>query len=174
MVVDNACDVRAGAAYAAGMGRTFKISAVFIATFLAGIIGVLFVSTNVGSWYDGLVKPPLTPPALAFGVVWTMLYILSAVACSMTWCRPKQDAHTEGWVRFYFVSLFLNTGWTIFFFGFHNITLAFLDSLVLGFFVVGLTSSAWELDRRISYLMMPYAVWLFFAAYLTAGIWLLN
>jgi tryptophan-rich sensory protein len=90
------------------------------------------------------------------------------------WRIEPQNSHTEGWVRFYFVQLIFNAGWTIFFFGFHAITVAFIDTLVICFMVVALTASAWEIDKRVTALMIPYALWLFFALYLTAGIWLLN
>ena len=156
------------------MNKLFKIAVVFIGTFAAGLVGMLFVGSGVGSWYAALDKPPLTPPELFFPLAWTVLYILMSLACAIVWIRDPQDAHTEGWVRFYFVQLLLNAGWTIFFFGFHTITVSLINTLVLGFFVVALTSSAWEIDKRVTYLMLPYAVWLFFAAYLIAGIWLLN
>jgi len=151
-----------------------KVATVVISTFAAGLIGMLFVNSGVGSWYISLVKPPLTPPEIFFPVAWTTLYVLMSTACVLVWRIEPQNGHTEGWVRFYFIQLLLNSTWTIFFFGFHVITAAFIDSLVLGFFVLGLTVSGFEIDRRIGYFMLPYAVWIAFALYLTAGIWLLN
>ncbi len=156
------------------MSRALRTATAFIATFGAGLVGMLFVGNGVGAWYTSLNTPPFTPPDIFFPFAWTTLYILMAVACAIVWHITPQNAHTEGWVRFYFIQLLLNAGWTIFFFGFHSITVAFLDTLVLCFFALGLTASAWEIDRRVTYLMLPYTLWLFFAAYLTGGIWLLN
>lgn len=156
------------------MGRILKVATVFLTTFASGVLGMVFVNPGVGAWYAGLNKPPFTPPEIFFPVAWTTLYFLMAFACTLVWIKRPQNGHTEGWVRFYFIQLMLNAGWTIFFFGFHSITVAFIDTLVLAFIIVGLTSSAWEIDRRATYLMLPYAVWLFFAAYLTTAIWLLN
>lgn len=156
------------------MMRFIKTVAPFIVTFAAATAGTLFVGSGVGTWYAGLVKSPLTPPALVFPIAWTVLYILMALACAIVWRVEPQNAHTEGWVRFYFVQLMLNAGWTIFFFGFHDVTLSFIDTLVLLFMVLGLTMSAWEIDRRVTYLMLPYLLWIFFALYLTASVWFLN
>ena len=156
------------------MNKLLKVAVIFVSTFAAGLIGVMFVNNGVGAWYASLVKPPFTPQEIFFPIAWTTLYILMSLACSVVWLKEPQNAHTESWVRFYFIQLLLNSGWTIFFFGFHAITVAFVDSLVLGFFVIALTASGGSIDRRVTYLMLPYALWLVFAAYLTAGIWLLN
>jgi benzodiazapine receptor len=156
------------------MRKTLKLAAVLIATFGAGLVGMLFVGTSVGDWYFGLLKPAFTPPDVIFPSVWALLYFLSAIACALVWRKEPQNTFTEGWVRFYFIQLMLNAGWTIFFFGMRNITLAFVDNLVLAFMVIALTRSSWEIDRRVTYLMLPYVLWLLFALYLTAGVWLLN
>jgi benzodiazapine receptor len=156
------------------MGRLFRTITPFIATFAAGAIGSLFVGSQVGSWYAGLKTPPFMPPVSLFPVAWTALYILMSCACAIAWRKEPQNAHTESWVRFYFVQLFLNMGWVVFFFGFHSITVSLLDTLILGFMVIVLTASGWAIDRRITYFMLPYALWIFFALYLTGGIWLLN
>ena len=152
----------------------FRVATVFIGTFAAGLAGMIFVGSGVGGWYAGLIKPAFTPTEIVFPIVWTILYITMALACTLVWSKDPQNAHTEGWVRFYFIGLLFNIGWTIFFFGYHNLTLAFLDTLVLGFFVMGLTVSASELDKKVVYLMLPYCLWILFALYLTAEIWLLN
>lgn len=156
------------------MNQLIKVLTVFGGTFAAGLVGVLFVNSGVGAWYTGLHKPPFTPNELFFPLAWTTIYALMALAGTIVWLKNPQNAHTEGWLRFYFVQLLFNAGWTIFFFGFHAITVAFVDTLVLGFMVITLTCSCWGMDRRVAYLMIPYALWLVFATYLTAGIWLLN
>ena len=62
----------------------------------------------------------------------------------------------------------------MFFFGFHAPLIAFVDTLFLGLMLVCLVVGAWEIDRRAVYLLLPYLAWIFFAAYLTLGIWWLN
>jgi len=156
------------------MNVIVKTGTVFIATFAAGLVGMLFVNTGVGSWYAGTIKPPLSPTEAFFPLAWVVLYVLMAGACSLAWNKDPQNSHTEGWVRFYFIQLFLNAGWTIFFFGYHNITFSFMETLVLAFFVITLSTSGYEIDKRIAYLMLPYCLWIVFALYFVGGIWLLN
>lgn len=124
-------------------------------------------------WYGTLEKPPLTPPDMVFGIVWTVLYVLMGVAATVVWLK-EQDQATEGWLRFYFVQLLFNTAWTIFFFAFHAIPLAFADGMILMYLVFGLSMSGWEIKRSVFYLMLPYFLWTVYALYLTLGVWVLN
>ncbi len=156
------------------MDKHLRTAAPFIGVFAAGIVGMLFVGQSVGIWYANLNLPPFTPPTVAFPVVWTFLYLITATACAIVWRKEPQNDHTEGWVRYFFVQLFINAGWVIFFFGFHSITVAFVDNFILVFIVLGLTASAWEIDRTVTYLMLPYLLWVVFALYLTMEIWSLN
>ena len=155
------------------MTRLFRVVTVFVGTFGAGFLGFFFADPSMSSWYEGLAKPPLTPPDALFGIAWTILYTLMAVAACVVWLKP-QNPETEGWLRFYFIQLLFNAAWTIFFFGFHAIPLAFADCLVLAYLVFGLTISGLEIKRAVFYLMLPYFLWVTFALYLTLGIWVLN
>jgi tryptophan-rich sensory protein len=93
---------------------------------LAGFIAVTFCAPLAGmfslpgGWYAALNKPEWNPPSWIFGPVWTLLYLLMAVAAWRVWRR-------DGWrwpLRFYFVQLALNAAWTPVFFGAHRIGLA--------------------------------------------------
>lgn len=156
------------------MDRIAKTIIPFISTFAVGVIGMLFVDSGVGSWYDSLHMPAFTPPNALFPIVWTALYVIMATACAIVWRKDPQNDHTEGWVRFFFVQLFISMGWTIFFFGYHSITIAFFVVLLLCIIIAGLAVSGWEIDHRVTFLMFPYLMWVLFAAYLTGGVWYLN
>lgn len=155
------------------MGRLLKVSTVFAATFGAGIFSFFFVDPDMSLWYDGLIKPPLTPPDVVFPIVWAVLYALMTIAACVVWLK-EQDSATEGWLRFYFVQLLFNAAWTVFFFGYHAIPLAFTDGLVLAYMVLGLSISGFEIRRSVFYLMFPYFLWTAFVLYITLGIWILN
>lgn len=156
------------------MSPVIRVGMAFIASYGAGLVGYLFVDARVSSWYAGLAKPAFTPSAATFTIVWFILYSLMAAALAIVWTKDPPAAHTEGWVRFFFVQLLFNACFTMFFFGFHAILIAFTDVLFLGFIVLSLMASAADIDRRAVYLLTPYFLWLIFAAYLTLGIWLLN
>jgi len=156
------------------MNPFIRVSVAVLATYGAGLVGYLFVDTQAASWYAMLAKPALTPPNAVFVVVWLILYALMALALYIVWSTDPTTHRTDGWVRFYFVQLLFNAAWTMFFFGFHAPLIAFVDTLFLGLMLVCLVVGAWEIDRRAVYLLLPYLAWIFFAAYLTLGIWWLN
>ncbi len=156
------------------MNPIVRVILAFLATFSAGLVGFFFVDAGASSWYEGLLKPALNPPAITFGIVWTILYFLMALALSIVWLKKPQTSLTAGWIRFYFVQLLFNVAWTLFFFGLHSILVAFLDILFLAFTVLCLVIATAEIDRRAMYLLIPYLLWVLFAAYLNLSIWLMN
>ncbi len=156
------------------MNSLIRLLTVVLGTLGAAAVGWIFVDIEISGWYAALAKPPFMPSGSVFALVWVVLYALMAIACAIIWLDSRPTDHHANWVRFYFIHLLPNVGWVIFFFGFHSIWLAFTDILVLGFFVVGLTVTAYEIDRRAAYLLLPYMAWILFAAYLNVGIWVLN
>ena len=156
------------------MHPLLRVCVAFIATYGAGLVAYLFVDSRIGSWYEGLVKPALTPPDETFVFVWLVLYALMALSLGIVWTKNTSKNEHEGWVRFYFVQLLFNAAWTIFFFGFHAVILSFVVILFLGFMVLALIANAAEIDRRVVYLLLPYLAWIIFGGYLTLSIWWLN
>ena len=156
------------------MSAITRVLIAFLASYGAGLVGYLFVDSRISSWYAGLMKPALTPPDSIFFIVSFILYAMMAAALAIVWTKKPRPEHTEGWVRFFFVQLLFNASYTMFFFGFHAILIAFIDLLFLGFIVLSLTASAEDIDRRALYLMIPYFLWILFVAYLTLSVWLLN
>ena len=156
------------------MSTLVRVCVAFLATYSAGLLGYLFVDSRVDSWYAALVKPAFTPPDAVFAVVWFILYAFMALALSIVWTKDASKNENDGWVRFYFVQLLFNAAWTVFFFGLHAVLVALIVILFLGFMVLALAVAAADIDRRATYLLLPYLAWLLFAAYLTLGIWWLN
>ncbi len=156
------------------MSSALRISIAIIATCAAVLVEFLFINAQALDWYAALVKPPLTPPGWLFGIVWLILYAFMAAALIIVWGKEPHLDHMAGWVRFYFIQLLFNATWTMFFFGFHSMIVAFIDILFLAFMVMCLVAGGWEIDRRATYLLAPYLLWIFFAGYLNLAIWLLN
>ncbi len=156
------------------MSPLIRVVVAILASFGAGVVGYLFVDSGVSSWYAGLVKPALTPTDFTFVIIWLILYGLMAAALAIVWTKKPRAEHTEGWVRFFFVQLLFNASYTMFFFGFHALLIAFIDLLFLAFIVLSLTASAADIDKRVVYVLTPYFLWIVFAAYLTLGVWWLN
>jgi len=131
------------------------------------------IATPPGDWYAGLTKPPLTPPAVAFPIAWTALYLLMALAA---WRASLAAAPGQRWTTLwpFAAQLAANALWSILFFGLHWMGLALLDLLLLwGLIVLTLRRFA-RVSPVAAWLLVPYLAWVSFAAYLNAATWWLN
>lgn len=141
----------------------------FLALVLGGSLALSGLSMP-GAWYAGLVKPSFNPPAWLFGPVWTVLYILIAVAGWRVWQRDR-----TGWpMKLWWVQMALNFLWTPVYFGAHQIGLALVVILLMLAAILAFIASAWRQDRVAAWLFVPYAAWVAFASLLNGSIWMLN
>lgn len=126
--------------------------------------------TAPGEWYAALAKPSFNPPPWLFAPVWTILYVLIAVAGWRIWRLERRGAAMAAW----WVQLVLNFLWSPVFFAAHQTGPALL--VLLGVFaaIVAFIALAWRLDRVAAWLFLPYALWVAFAGSLNASIWWLN
>lgn len=139
-------------------------------TFSAAAPGTL-VST--GGWYAELVKPSWNPPGWVFGPVWTLLYIMMAVAAWLVWLRGGWKARRRP-LMLYLVQWALNAIWTPLFFGLQCPGLAFAEIVFLVAAVLVTLRAFWRVRRSAGLLLVPYAVWVAFAAILNFTIWQMN
>ncbi|MBQ7688161.1 MAG: tryptophan-rich sensory protein [Clostridia bacterium] len=121
--------------------------------------------------FETVIKPPLSPPAWIFPVAWTLLYILMGVACYLVWTAPKKEPNA---LFYYGIQLFLNFFWPIIFFNIRNDLFAFIWLILLWAAVLITTVKFFRTKKAAGYLLLPYLVWITFAAYLNLGIYLLN
>ena len=139
-----------------------------IVGFLAGIL-----SREGTSMYAMMEKPPLSPPAAVFPVVWTVLYALMGIGAARVY--GGEDAKWRKWgLNLFVIQLVVNFFWPLIFFsaqayGFALIWLVLLWALVLAQILVYR-----KVDRLAAVLQIPYLLWLTFAAYLNFAVWQLN
>lgn len=126
--------------------------------------------TAPGEWYAALEKPPFNPPAWVFAPVWTLLYVMIAVAGWRVWRIEGGGAAMAAW----WVQLALNFIWSPVFFVAQNPLLALVVILVLLGAILAFVALARRLDRPAALLFLPYAGWVSFAALLNAAIVWLN
>ena len=139
-------------------------------TFSAALTGIL---VQPAEYYALLAKPAWSPPAWLFGPVWTLLYLMMAVAAWLVW-REGGWREQRGPLALYLVQLALNALWTPVFFGLRQPGLALVVIVLLGAAIV-LTGRAFRpVSRLASGLLVPYLVWVVFAAALNFAIWRLN
>ena len=121
-----------------------------------------------------LAQPPLSPPGWVFPVVWTILYLLMGWASFLIRKSDAPQAAKKRTLGLYGVQLVVNFAWPLLFFraGLYGFALIWLVILLV---LVAETMLAFgRIDRRAAWLLAPYLLWLLFAAYLNAGVWLLN
>ena len=155
------------------MKRYAGLAGFLALTLATGLAGSLVTQTSVATWYPTLAKPPLTPPDWVFAPVWTVLYVLMAVAAWRVWLTLPGPGRRIALVVFV-LQLVLNLGWSVVFFGLElpRVALAALLALVLA--VLADTLLFAQRDRLAAALMLPYLAWLGFAGYLNLGIVRLN
>ncbi len=124
-----------------------------------------------GPWYEALAKPAWNPPNWLFGPAWTTLYALMALAAWKVWIAVRR---IDLALVLYGLQLLLNALWSWLFFGLQRIDLALAEILALWLLVLATLVLFWRRDRLAGMLMIPYLLWLSFAAALNLAIWQLN
>ena len=124
--------------------------------------------------FKSVAQPPLSPPAWVFPVVWTLLYLMMGAASYLVLTSTASPARRERALTVYALSLAVNFLWPIVFFTMRFYFAAFL--LLLALWVLAAIAALLFscIDDKAGRLMIPYLVWLSFAAYLNFGVWLLN
>ena len=122
-----------------------------------------------GEWYAGLQKPPFNPPNWIFGPVWTLLYILIAIAGWRIWVHARDSLAMKLW----WGQLALNFIWSPVFFAMHQVGAALVIVLAMLACILGFIVVAWRRERTAALLFVPYAAWVSFASLLNAirGSW---
>ena len=137
--------------------------------FVVGLLGSFLQSSALVEWYPYLVKSPLTPPAILFPIVWTVLYIL--IGASLGVMLVRRDV---GLVKLWLVQLILNFLWSAMFFGVRSPLLGLITILLLDVVVFAYVVSCIGRRSLAMWLFLPYLIWLLFATYLNGAIYLLN
>ena len=148
----------------------FTVPAVLLLGTLSG------VASNSGygnGWFDALAKPAFMPPAWAFPVAWTILYVCLGLALAMI-LHAHGARGRAGALAVFLVQLALNYAWSPVFFGLHLIWPAF--AIIAAMIVLTLVSALLFLRIRkaAALLLLPYLGWLCFAAALNGEIGRLN
>lgn len=124
--------------------------------------------------YKTVAKPPLSPPAIVFPIVWSILYIVMGIASYLVYTAPYDYGTRMQSLTLYFIHLVINFAWPIIFFNMKTYFAAFIWLLFLWVAVFSVTVSFGKIKKLSAWLMIPYLVWVAFAGYLNYGVWVLN
>jgi len=141
-------------------------------SFVASGIGVV-ASLRAASFYGQLVQPSWAPPSTVFGPVWTVLYALMGIAAWLVWRAGGFRANRSA-LTLFLVQLAVNALWSWLFFAWHRGALAFADIMLLWLLIVATLVSFWRVRPLVGALLIPYLLWVSFAAALNFSVWQLN
>lgn len=141
--------------------------------FLGFLSGQLSNSGYGNRWFDALDKPALIPPGWVFGVAWTILYVLMALAFAIV-LHARGAKGRGAAITLFLVQLLMNLAWSPLFFRAHQVGSALVLILALFLVVAATMALFWRIRRLAGVLLLPYLAWLAFASYLNYEIGRLN
>lgn len=152
----------------------FGVTIAIVICEAAGIIGSFFTSPSIPTWYAGLEKGALNPPAWVFGPVWTTLYALMGIALFLVWKRGIERKEVKVAIGIFGIQLVLNTLWSIIFFGLHSPGGALVEIAFLWVAILSTIVAFARISKTAAWLLVPYLAWVSFASYLNFSLWFLN
>lgn len=148
--------------------RVVSLAFFLVVCFAASAVGGLVTYPNVGGWYANLNKPDWTPPQWVFGPVWTLLYATMAVSAWLVWDRKYGEAFPA--LKLFAYQLALNVLWSLLFFGLRNPDAAAAEIIVLWLVLFATLVAFYRIRKAAGILLVPYWLWVSFAAMLNLSI----
>lgn len=154
--------------------RLFPFIVSLFITLGVGVVAALVTRPQIAGWYNTLVKPPFNPPPGLFAPVWTAIYVLIVVAAYLVWQRRDGSTNYLTARAVYIIQMTLNFSWSIVFFGLHAIAGGLMVIILLWMTI--LLNIRWfgKFSKTASWLLLPYFLWVSFAAILNYSIFSLN
>jgi tryptophan-rich sensory protein len=152
------------------MVKNIGLLLLFLVIAFLPALGAVFVDAG---WYMELYRPSWAPPSWLFGPVWTVLYLSIGLAGFVGWVQGRRVDRLAIF-SVYGVQLVLNALWTPLFFGLRQISWALSDLILLWFAVMLCISALSQRSPIAAWLLVPYFLWISFAAALNVAILVIN
>ena len=157
------------------MNKYLKIIYCVAICLAVGYLSSNVTQSSIKTWYPTIEKPIFNPSNWVFAPVWTMLFILMGIAAGMVWNKLESNKElVKKGLLFFTAQLLLNALWSYLFFGLNNILLALIEIILLWLIIYETYHVFKQIDKRASYLLIPYLSWVGFATILTGTIYWLN
>lgn len=149
------------------------------------LVGSALTSSGM-DWYGGIIKPELTPPKWVFPIAWNLIFIATAASAIIFWNKAtelkvlwfhfhKRLNDKNLWITILFLAnAILNILWSYLFFSQQLVLWAFVEMIFLEATIIALIVMLRPTSRLSAYLLLPYAIWVGFATYLTYMIHTVN
>ncbi len=146
----------------------------YLTVLIFQLAGGVLTAKSIYPWYAELNKPSWNPPNWVFGPVWTLIFIMIALAIWLIGYKKNiSRTHTIAYVLF-FIQLFLNLAWSLLFFKLHLIGWALIELGVLILFIIALSWLLFSIRKISGFLFLPYLIWAIYALTLNVAIYNLN
>jgi len=160
-----------------GISRTSKILKLMMAILfcqVVGVVGSLFTYPSIQTWYATVRKPDFTPPNWVFAPVWITLFVLMGVSAYLIWNEGLQNRNVRVALLIFGIQLVLNMLWSFLFFKLQSPLYAFFEIIILWVVIILTITNFFKISKIAGLLLIPYIIWVSFAAILNFSIVRLN
>ena len=157
-----------------GARDIIKLIVSIIACQCAGLIGSIFTTAAIPTWYAALQKPVFTPPNWLFAPAWITLYLLMGIAAFLVWRKGLGEEGVKCALIVFLVQLVLNALWSVVFFGLQSPLYGMVVILALWVAILLTILRFFKLSTAAGALLLPYLLWVSFASALNISICVLN
>ena len=140
----------------------------------AGFLGSFFTIPAIPTWYATLAKPSFAPPNWLFFPVWTTLFVMMGISLYLVWRRGLEGQQVKNALVIFAVQLILNVLWSAAFFGLRSPLSGLIEISILWISIAFTIMIFMKISRTAGLLLIPYIIWVSFAATLNFMIWRLN
>ncbi len=152
--------------------QIFGLIGWLVVSFAASAIGAI-ASIQAREFYVDLTQPSWAPPGWLFGPVWTTLFAMMAIAAWLVWRNGGFSSNLVA-LSLFLLQLGVNALWSWLFFAWYQGGLALADIVLLWVLIVATIVAFWRVRPLAGMLLIPYLLWVSFAAVLNYAMWQLN
>ncbi|MEO0086954.1 MAG: TspO/MBR family protein [candidate division WOR-3 bacterium] len=156
------------------MGKILKLLLSILICQVAGILGSIFTTPSIPTWYLQLNKPPFTPPNWLFAPAWTTLFLLMGISLYLVWNQGWENKQVKKAILIFAIQLILNILWSFIFFTLKSLLFAFIEIIILWIAILLTIINFQKVSKSSAYLLLPYLFWVSFASVLNFSLLTLN
>jgi benzodiazapine receptor len=154
--------------------KIIKLVLSIIVCQLAGVVGSVFTTPAIPNWYAALKKPPFTPPNWLFSPVWITLFAVMGLSAFLVWRKGWDEEGVKTALGIFVIQLILNALWSVMFFGLRSPLTGLVEIVFLWIAILVTVLYFQRISTTAGILLVPYILWVSFAAVLNFSIWRLN
>ncbi len=141
---------------------------------VVAFVGSYLTRNGQGQWYASLSKPDFTPSGAVIGSAWTIIYVLAALSFIFFLHDGRRDRFFRFGTGLFVFNGIVNALWSFLFFRLHALAWSVIDAGLIALTTILMIVVVRPSSPRAGLLLVPYAAWSCFAAYLNFVIYRLN